>query len=142
MKYVPEKRNRLFDDMFDDMFRGPSFGLPMTNNLMKTDIRTKDGNYLLDIDLPGYKKEDITISLYNGNLTVSASHNDSQEEKDAKGNIVRQERYSGSCSRTFYVGEGIKETDVKASYENGILTLEVPSEQKKEEAEKKYIDIL
>lgn len=142
MKYIPEKRNRLFDDMFLDVFGTPGLGVTMTNNLMKTDVRTKDGNYLLDIDLPGYKKEDITISLYNGNLTVSASHNESQEEKDAKGNVIRQERYSGSCSRTFYVGEGIKETDVKASYADGILTLEVPSEQKKEEAEKKYIDIL
>lgn len=142
MKYVPERRNRLFDDMFEDVFRGPNFGLPVASNLMKTDIRSKDGNYVLDIDLPGYKKEDISVSLYNGNLTITAAHNDSQEEKDAKGNIIRQERYSGSCSRTFYVGEGVKDSDIKASYENGILTLEVPSEQKKEQEEKKFIDIL
>ncbi|MBR3343630.1 MAG: Hsp20/alpha crystallin family protein [Solobacterium sp.] len=113
-----------------------------TATVMRTDIREKDGNYLLDIDLPGYKKEDIKISLYNGNLTIQAEHNDSKEEKDAKGNVIRQERYSGTCSRTFYVGESIRESDIRAGYENGILTLQIPTEQKKEAEEKKYIDIL
>ncbi len=136
MRYTPA-RNDLFDSFFDDMF--PTFN---TATVMRTDIREKDGNYLLDIDLPGYKKEDIKISLYNGNLTIQAEHNDSKEEKDAKGNVIRQERYSGTCSRTFYVGESIRESDIRAGYENGILTLQIPTEQKKEAEEKKYIDIL
>ncbi len=136
MRYTPA-RNDLFDSFFDDML--PTYN---TATVMRTDIREKDGNYLLDIDLPGYKKEDIKISLYNGNLTIQAEHNDSKEEKDAKGNVIRQERYSGTCSRTFYVGESIRESDIRAGYENGILTLQIPTEQKKEAEEKKYIDIL
>ena len=136
MRFTPA-RNDLFDSFFDDMF--PTFN---TASVMRTDIREKDGNYLLDIDLPGYKKEDIKISLYNGNLTIQAEHNDSKEEKDAKGNVIRQERYSGTCSRTFYVGESIRESDIHAAYENGILTLQIPTEQKKETEEKKYINIL
>ena len=136
MRHTPA-RNDLFDSFFDDML--PTFN---TAAVMRTDIREKDGNYLLDIDLPGYKKEDIKISLYNGNLTIQAEHNDSKEEKDAKGNVIRQERYSGTCSRTFYVGESIRESDIRAGYENGILTLQIPTEQKKEAEEKKYIDIL
>ncbi|MBQ1531064.1 MAG: Hsp20/alpha crystallin family protein [Solobacterium sp.] len=136
MRFAPA-RNDLFDSFFDDMF--PTFN---TASVMRTDIREKDGNYLLDIDLPGYKKEDIKISLYNGNLTIQAEHNDSKEEKDAKGNVIRQERYSGTCSRTFYVGESIRESDIHAGYENGILTLQIPTEQKKEAEEKKYINIL
>ncbi|MBQ1468020.1 MAG: Hsp20/alpha crystallin family protein [Solobacterium sp.] len=140
MKYVPARRNSyLFDDLFDDMF--PSFNTRNTA-LMKTDIREKDGKYLLDIDLPGYQKEDIKISIFNGNLTISAEHNESNEEKDAKGNILRKERYSGSCSRTFYVGDAIKESDIHASFTNGILTIDFPSEAKKQEEETKYIDIL
>lgn len=136
MRFTPA-RNDLFDSFFDDMF--PTFN---TASVMRTDIREKDGNYLLDIDLPGYKKEDIKISLYNGNLTIQAEHNDTKEEKDAKGNVIRQERYSGTCSRTFYVGESIRESDIHAAYENGILTLQIPTEQKKEAEEKKYINIL
>lgn len=137
MRFVPARNNDLFDSFFDDMF--PTFN---TATVMRTDIREKDGNYLLDIDLPGYKKEDIKISLYNGNLTIQAEHNDTKEEKDAKGNVIRQERYSGTCSRTFYVGESIRESDIHAAYENGILTLQIPTEQKKEAEEKKYINIL
>jgi len=138
MRFVPAERHEhdLFDDFFDNML--PGYG---TNELMRTDIREKDGKYLLDIDLPGFKKEDMKISLYNGTLTISAEHHDSQEEKDSKGNILRQERYSGSCKRSFYVGEGIHESDIQASYQNGILTVEMPSEQKKQEEERKYIDI-
>ena len=140
MKYVPARRNSyLFDDLFDEMF--PNFNTRNTA-LMKTDIREKDGKYLLDIDLPGYQKEDIKISIFNGNLTINAEHNESNEEKDAKGNILRKERYSGSCSRTFYVGDAIRESDIHASFNNGILTIDFPSEAKKQEEETKYIDIL
>ncbi len=140
MVYVPVKRNSVFDDLIDDVFGLPGF-TSSGNNLMKTDIREKDGMYLLDIDLPGFTKEDIKISLYNGNLTVTAEHHKNEEEKNAEGRIIRQERYMGSCSRSWYVGEAIKDSDIKAAFENGILTLEVPTEKKKEAEEKRYIEI-
>lgn len=137
MKYTPMRRNAFgIDDFFDDMFGGMS-----SNNLMRTDVREKDGKYYLDVDLPGFKKEDITISLYNGNLTIRAEHNQSDEEKDEKGNVLRQERYSGTCSRTFFVGEAIQESDVHASFQDGILTVDFPSEKKKEEEQKRFISI-
>ena len=139
MVYVPVKRNSVFDDLIDDVFGMPEF--TGNNGLMKTDIREKDGKYLLDIDLPGFRKEDIRVSLYNGNLTVTAEHNKSEEEKNAEGRIIRQERYMGSCSRSWYVGDAIKETDIKAEFADGILTLAVPTEQKKEAEEKKYIEV-
>jgi HSP20 family molecular chaperone IbpA len=109
---------------------------------MKTDVHEKDGKYILDVEIPGYKKEDVKISLFNGTLTISAEHNETNEEKDAKGRVLRQERYNGTCTRSFYVGDAIKDTDVKASFENGILRIEIPTEQKKEEETKKFIDIL
>ena len=139
MKYSVARNNDLFDDIFDSMFRAPVFG---GQSLMKTDVREKDGKYVLDIEIPGYRKEDVKISLFNGNLTVTAENNRSNEEKDAQGRIVRQERYSGSCTRTFYVGDAIRETDVHASFDNGILQIEIPTEKKKEEEEKKFIEIL
>lgn len=138
MKYTVSRNNDLFDDIFDNMFRTPSYN----QAVMKTDVHEKDGKYILDVEIPGYKKEDVKISLFNGTLTISAEHNETSEEKDAKGRILRQERYSGTCSRSFYVGDAIKDTDVKASFDNGILKIEIPTEQKKEEETKKFIDIL
>jgi len=134
MRFMPDTRRNWFDDMFEPF--------STTNNVMKTDIREKDGRYLLDISLPGYRKEDLKISLYNGTLTVSADHNETSEETDAKGRVVRQERYTGSCKRSWYVGEGVTENDIHASYENGVLTLDVPSENKKEDPQEKQIAIL
>ena len=139
MRYNVARNNDLFDDLFDNVFRAPVFG---GQSLMKTDVREKDGKYILDIEMPGYKKEDVRISLYNGTLTISAEHHSSNEEKDDNGRMIRQERYSGSCSRSFYVGDGIKDTDVQASFADGILKIELPTEQKKEEEEKKFINIL
>ena len=136
MVYEPMKRNGMFSDMFDDMFTAPtSYGV------MSTDIHKKDGDYILDIELPGYKKEDIKIALEKGTLSISAHKSETQEEKDAKGNLIRQERYTGETSRSFYVGDGIKDSDVKASYKDGILTISVPSEEKKQVEEKKFIGI-
>ena len=136
MGYEPMRRNGMFSDMFDDMFTAPtSYGV------MSTDIHKKDGDYILDIELPGYKKEDIKIALEKGTLSISAHKSETQEEKDAKGNLIRQERYSGETSRSFYVGDGIKDSDVKASYKDGILTISVPSEEKKQVEEKKFIGI-
>ena len=136
MGYEPMRRNGMFSDMFDDMFATPtSYGV------MSTDIHKKDGDYILDIELPGYKKEDIKIALEKGTLSISAHKSETQEEKDAKGNLIRQERYTGETSRSFYVGDGIKDSDVKASYKDGILTISVPSEEKKQVEEKKFIGI-
>lgn len=139
MKYTVSRNNDLFDDIFDNMFRTPT---TFNQAVMKTDVHEKDGKYILDVEIPGYKKEDVKISLFNGTLTINAEHNETNEEKDAKGRILRQERYSGTCSRSFYVGDAIRDTDVKASFENGILKIEIPTEQKKEEETKKFIDIL
>lgn len=138
MRYLDRRNANLFDDMFDDMFRAPVMG---NTQLLKTDIHEKDGKYILDVEVPGVKKEDVKISLYNGNLTVSVEHNESNEEKDAKGRVIRQERYNGSCSRTFYVSDAIKDSDIHASFENGMLTIALPTEAQKEEETKKYIDI-
>ena len=110
---------------------------------MKTDVKETDNSYEVDIDLPGFKKDEIEAKLENGYLTISAAKGLDKEEKDEKdGKYIRKERYSGSCSRSFYVGDAVTQDDVKAKFENGVLTLEVP---KKEEApkveEKKYISI-
>lgn len=129
MKFFP-RTTSLFDDMFDDMFTSPFFA-NRNDMAMKADITEKDGNYTLDMELPGCKKEDIHLELNDGYLNVSASHNTSKDEKDDKGNVIRQERYSGTFSRSFYVGENVKEEDIKASYENGELKITFPKEQEK-----------
>jgi HSP20 family molecular chaperone IbpA len=107
---------------------------------MKTDIRETDKGYELAIDLPGFKKEEISAELKDGYLTVSASKSHKEEEKK-EGHLIRQERSSGSCARTFYVGEGVKQADCKASYENGILTVCIPKVTKEEKAAKQMISI-
>ncbi|MCR5793969.1 MAG: Hsp20/alpha crystallin family protein [Solobacterium sp.] len=139
MRYLANRNNDLFDDIFDNMFRAPVFG---GESLMKTDVHEKDGKYILDVEMPGYKKEDVKISLFNGTMTISAEKHETNEEKDSKGRLLRQERYSGSCSRSFYVGDAIKETDVTATFGDGILKIEIPTAKKKEEEEKKFISIL
>ena len=125
MKYSP-RRYDLFDDMFDDFF-----GTAPVASIMKTDIHEKDGYYTLDVELPGYKKEDINMEIANGYLTIKAKHEVNDEEKDAKGNLVRSERSFGSCSRSFYVGDQIKPETISAKFENGVLKLNVPYEQPK-----------
>ena len=144
MKLVPRNNNlgfSLFDNMFDDMFRDPFFTSSNTTKLMKTDIQEKDDKYILDMDLPGYDKEDIKAQLRDGYLTISAQKNTSNEDKDEKGNYIRRERYCGKCSRSFYVGDSIKEEDIKASFNNGILELTFPKEVPQKEEEMKYITI-
>ncbi len=131
MKYMPS-RFSFFDDLMD--FR------PFTqaeNKLMKTDVYEKDGKYLLNVELPGINKEDINISLNNGNLVVSASRNTSNEEKDEKGNVIRLERYQGSYSRSFYVGNKVSEEDIDAKYENGELKIEIKNLKEIENQTKK-----
>ena len=144
MKLVPRNNNlgfSLFDNMFDDMFRDPFFTSSNTTKLMKTDIQEKDDKYILDMDLPGYDKEDIKAQLKDGYLTITAQKNTSNDEKDEEGNYIRRERYCGKCSRSFYVGDSIKEEDIKASFNNGILELTFPKEVPQKEEEMKYITI-
>lgn len=112
------------------------------NNLMQTDVKETETGYEVVIDLPGYSKENVNAELKDGYLIISATTTNNDEEKSEDGKYIRKERYSGSCSRSFYVGDAVTQDDVKAKFENGVLTLEVP---KKEEApkveEKKYISI-
>ena len=126
----------LFDDFFDDSFgmmnaRSPLYG-KHARNLMKTDIRETDTNYELAIDLPGFKKDEIHIELKNGYLTISAAKGLDKDEKTSEGKYIRQERYAGSLSRSFYVGEDVEPQDVKAKYENGVLKLFVPKAEVKQ----------
>ena len=132
------------NDLFDDWMDFP-FGAGYAKNdarLMKTDVKEKENTYELEMDLPGYKKEDITAQLKDGYMTITAKKDSSKDEKDKEGNYIRRERYCGQCSRSFYVGEGVKEEDIKAKFENGILTLIVPKEEPKKPVEdKSYIAI-
>lgn len=131
--------DEFFNDIFSSVFRAPVFG---GETLMKTDILEKDGRYILETELPGFAKEDVKISLFNGDLTIRAEKHQSEEEKNTQGRVLRQERYSGGCSRTFYVGTAIRETDIHASFKDGILSVDFPTEQKKKEEEKKFIEIM
>lgn len=109
--------------------------------VMKTDVHEHDDKYELDIDLPGFKKDEIKLALENGYLSVSASKGLDKEKKDKKGRIIRQERYSGSMQRSFYVGEAVTKEDVKAKYEDGVLKLIVPKNDPEKLPEKQYIAI-
>ena len=134
MKLVPMNNNfgvNLFDNMFDEMFRDPFSTNKRLDKVMRTDIQEKDNQYILDMDLPGYEKEDIKAQLKDGYLTITAQKNEISEDKDEKGDYIRRERYSGKCSRSFYVGEGVKEEDIKASFNNGILQLTFPKQADK-----------
>ena len=137
MMMVP-RRNRNGLDFFEDVF-GDSFFEQKENKIMKTDIKEKEGNYILEIDVPGYQKEDIQIELHDGYLTVTASKNEENEEKKAK--YLRRERFSGMCTRSYYVGDAIKEEDIKANFKNGILSIEFPKEPEQKIENKKYIPI-
>lgn len=125
-------------DLFDDMFRDPFF--KGENKIMKTDIKENENDYNIDIDLPGFDKEDIKIDIENGYLNVSAKKESNNEEKE-DGRYVRRERYLGECSRSFYVGDSLTEEDIKATFKNGTLSLVVPKDDKKKIEEKKYIQI-
>ena len=112
-------------------------------NVMKTDVKETDNSYEVDIDLPGFKKDEITVELDEGYLTISAAKGLDQDEKEKEsGRYIRRERYAGACSRSFYVGEGVTEEDIKAEFKHGILTLVVPKKEAKPAVEqKKYIAI-
>lgn len=113
-----------FDDVFENMFSDPFF--KGNSNYMRTDVKEVDDNYVLDMELPGFNKDNIQIQLKDGYLNISATKSTNNDETDSQGNIIRQERYSGSCSRSFFVGEDIKPEDIKASYDNGELKISLP----------------
>ena len=137
----------LFDDWMDFPFRG--FGSDVEKKLygknaarvMKTDLKEHEDGYELSVDLPGFKKDQIQLQLSNGYLTVSAAKGVEEEEKDKKGRLVHQERFSGSMSRSYYVGENLEEEDIKAKFENGVLTLDFPKVEQKKLPERKTIQI-
>ena len=140
------------ENLFDDFFADP-FGLMSANrtdealygkharNMMKTDVRELDGSYELDIDLPGFKKEEVSVELKDGYLTISAAKGLDKDESDKNGKFIRQERYTGACSRSFYVGSSVQPEDIGAKYEGGVLRLSVPKNVKKQLPEKKIIAI-
>ena len=128
------------ENLFDDFMDFP-FGGKKINTMMKTDIRDTDSPYELDIDMPGFKKEDIQAQLKNGYLTISASKGLDKDETDKEGRYIRQERYTGQCCRTFYVGDGISQEEIRAKFEDGILKLSVPKKQPKAIESSQYISI-
>ena len=137
----------LFDDFMDDAFernffggRNPLYG-KHSKNLMKTDVKETEAGYELDIDLPGFKKDEISAHLEDGYLTVSAVKGVDKDEKDNEGRYIRRERYSGSMTRSFYVGDAVKEEEIHAKYEDGILKLSIPKKDAKAVEGKKYIAI-
>ena len=131
----------LFDDFDRDFFRG--FGRPEhvlhgknAARMMKTDVKETDEGYEVDVDLPGFSKDEIKLELNNGYLTIST---EKSMNKENKGKMLRQERYVGTMQRSFYVGGSITEEDIKATYENGVLSLLIPKKEAKKEPEKKTI---
>ena len=136
----------LFDDFFDDDFsmfpaltgRNPLYG-KHAKNLMKTDVRETENTYELDIDLPGFKKDEIHLELNNGYLTISTEKTLEKDNEGKKGKMLRQERYSGVMQRSFFVGEHLTEEDIKASYDSGVLHVIIPKKDAPKAPEKKTI---
>ena len=131
--------DRFMNNFLDDMFGKPVSAFNRMAHPMRTDIVEKDGTYFMKVDMPGYKKEDIKAELRDGYLTISAGTDDTKEEKDDEGNVVYRERHSGECRRSYFVGKHLSEEDIKASFENGVLNIEFPSEEKKPQVEEKKI---
>ena len=143
---VPKRRNRnliseLMTDPFDAFFNAASAPMQamqkMSPTLMRTDIKETDGGYELTIDLPGFKKDDVQAELKDGYLTINAQTQGESEDKDEQGTYVRKERFSGKCSRTFYVGDDVEEDDIKAKFEDGVLKIAVPKKQEQPKLEEK-----
>ena len=133
----------VFDDWMDFSF--PDIDKKLygkhAKNVMKTDIREMDDSYEVVIDLPGFKKDEIEVQLENGYLTISAAKGLDKDETDKQGKYLRKERYAGSMSRSFYVGEDITEEDIHGKFENGILKLDIPKVEAKKVEQKKHIAI-
>ena len=138
----------LFDDFFTDPFgmmvmpqrHDPLYG-KHSKNLMKTDVRETADSYELDIDLPGFKKDEVNVELKNGYLTIQASKGLDKDQTDKKGKYIRQERYAGACSRSFYVGWDVEPDEISAKFESGILQISVPKETRKPEVKSTSVSI-
>ena len=127
-------------DLFDDFFGNDNYFKSKNNSLMKTDIKETDTKYIIEMDLPGYDKENINIELNNGYLEVSAKQ-EREENEEENTKYVRKERFYGECSRSFYVGDDITEEDIDAEFKNGILIVNVPKKLEPEVKEIKKIEI-
>lgn len=139
MMMIPKRKNEF--DLFDDMFNDSFLMSGNSSRLMKTDIKEKDKEYVIEMDLPGYEKENIKINIADGYLTIHAVSSKNSSEKE-EGKFVRKERYLGECSRSFYIGDDVNEDNIKASFKNGILKVEIPKKEAVEELpETKYIEI-
>ncbi len=143
---VPSIFNDNFtDDLFDSFFSYPSFQTSApawrakASTMMQTDVQDKGDSYELDVELPGFKKEDVTVELKDGYLTITAEHNENNDEKNSEGKYIRRERFTGHCSRRFFIGKNIQEEDIKARYENGILNLTFPKEEAKPKIENRKL---
>ncbi|MGI6177245.1 MAG: Hsp20/alpha crystallin family protein [Eubacterium sp.] len=133
-------RNDFFDD-FNDFMDFPTRN-DFRHDLMKSDVKDEGDHFELEMDLPGFKKEDVKIQLKDGVLNITASSKVSNDEKDENGKYIRRERFQGTCTRSFYVGEDVKDSDIKAKFANGVLTVNVPKNAEKPEIEEnKYIAI-
>ena len=134
-------RENLFDSFMDD-FAFPDIDRALygksAKSMMKTDVKETERGYEVDVDLPGFQKDEIKMQLDNGYLTISAAKGVNKDEKDEKGNYIRRERYAGSMSRSYYVGTHVTEEDVHPRYENGILTFQIPKAEKKVVEEKNH----
>ncbi len=138
MMLVPRRNNF---DLFDDFFRDDDFFTRKERNLMKTDIREKKDKYIVEVDLPGFDKENIKLSLNNGYLEINAKV-EKEDKKDKEERYVRKERFFGECSRSFFVGDDITEEDINAEFKNGILRIDIPKkEEQNHEKEIKQIEI-
>ncbi len=127
----------LLDDFFD-MPRISGRGFTNSQKLMNTDVKDLGNAYEIAMDLPGFKKEDVQAELKDGYLTINATTNTSNDTKDDEGRFIRRERYSGSCSRSFYVGKQVTEADIKARFEDGVLKLDIPKMEAKPAVEDKH----
>ena len=134
MMLMPKNNFDLFDEVFND-----SFFKSHDNKLMKTDLLEHENKFEFLIDLPGFDKDDIKMNIENGYLVINAKT--SEENDESKGKYVHKERYYGECTRSFYIGNKISEEDIKASFKNGTLKIEIPKLEQKELNEKKYIEI-
>ena len=147
-KYLPtvfgENLMDVFDDFDRDFFRGfgnidrPLYG-KHAQHVMKTDVKETDQGYEVDVDLPGFKKDEIHLELNDGYLTISTEKSLEKDEENKKGKMLRQERYAGVMQRSFYVGKNLTEEDIKASYESGVLHVSIPKKDAPKAHEKKTI---
>ena len=146
--YLPSLFGENLMDVFDDFDRSISRGFASPEHvlygrnaqqMMKTDVKETDEGYEVDVDLPGFKKEEIKLNLENGYLTIATEKALEKKQENKKGKILRQERYSGTMQRSFYVGDNLTEEDIRAKYENGVLSLMIPKKEQQKVNEKKQI---